>query len=91
MALYARRRRGTTPGFWRGYNSAQTFLAERAMKSIHPGFRKKASAEVACSFVATGLPKRLSASRLASSGDIPKAMLSSTRISVCDLSSPSIS
>jgi hypothetical protein len=43
MALYARRRRGTTPGFWRGYNSAQTLLAERTMKSVHPGFRKETS------------------------------------------------
>jgi hypothetical protein len=43
MALYARRRRGTTPGFWRGYNSAQTLLAERSMKSVCPGFQKETS------------------------------------------------
>jgi hypothetical protein len=43
MPLYARRRRGTTPGFWRGYNSAQTLLAERTMKSVRPGFRKETS------------------------------------------------
>ena len=43
MALYALRRRGTTPGFWRGYNSAQTLLAERTMKSVPPGFRKETS------------------------------------------------
>jgi hypothetical protein len=43
MALYARRRRGTTPGFWRGYNYAQTLLAERTMKSVHPGSRKETS------------------------------------------------
>jgi hypothetical protein len=43
MALNARRRRGTTPGFWRGYNNAQTLLAERTMKSVHPGFLKETS------------------------------------------------
>lgn len=41
MALYARRRRGTTPGFWHGYNNGQTLLAERTMKSVHPGFAKE--------------------------------------------------
>jgi hypothetical protein len=43
MALYARRRRGTTPAFWRGYNNAQTLLAESTMKSVPPGFRKETS------------------------------------------------
>jgi hypothetical protein len=57
MALYARRRRGTTPGFWRGYNSAQTLLAERTMKSVHPGFRKETSiAEQVAEFEKTRRP-----------------------------------
>jgi len=57
MALYARRRRGTTPGFWRGYNSAQALLAERTMKSVHPGFRSEISiAEEVAEFERTRRP-----------------------------------
>jgi hypothetical protein len=57
MALYARRRRGTTPGFWRGYNSAQTLLAERTMKSVRPDFRKETSiAEQVAEFERTRRP-----------------------------------
>ena len=57
MALYARRRRGTTPGFWRGYNSAQTLLAERMMKNVHPGFAKEISiAEQVAEFERTRRP-----------------------------------
>ena len=57
MALHARRRRGTTPGFWRGYNSAQTLLAERMMKSVHPGFQKETSiAEQVAEFEKTRRP-----------------------------------
>jgi hypothetical protein len=57
MALYARRRRGTTPGFWRGYNYAQTLLAERMMKSVRPGFRKQTSiAEQVADFERTRRP-----------------------------------
>jgi hypothetical protein len=57
MALYARRRRGTTPGFWRGYNSAQTLLAERTMKSVRRGFRRETSiAELVAEFEKTRRP-----------------------------------
>jgi hypothetical protein len=57
MALYARRRRGTTPAFWRGYNNAQTLLAERTMKSVHLGFAKEISiAEQVAEFERTRRP-----------------------------------
>jgi hypothetical protein len=57
MALYARRRRGTTPGFWRGYNSAQTLLAERTMKSVRPGLQNETSiAEQVAEFERTRRP-----------------------------------
>jgi hypothetical protein len=61
MALYARRRRGTTPGFWRGYNSAQTLLAERTMKSVRPDFQKQTSiAGQVAEFERTRRPARAS-------------------------------
>lgn len=57
MGIYARRRRGTTPGFWRGYNSAQTLLAERTMKSVRSGFRNETSiAEQVAEFEKTRRP-----------------------------------
>jgi hypothetical protein len=44
MRIYARRRRGTSPSFWREYNNAQTMMTAASMQSqsVHPGFPREA-------------------------------------------------
>lgn len=45
MPLFARRRTGTSPSFWRGYHNAQFHMASSCMRSVRAGFVREESVE----------------------------------------------